>query len=197
MAPLTSSFDLSHERPALPASGPRLWRLIFGLLCLVAAASLAASHLVSPLWHGATVSEVGFVSVLLLIVGVASTVQALHSDLFRLHSASIHPNGIQLEWSHAPRLSAPLITDRRFFRWDEVVSIQWSEGRHEHDFRQLLELTLYQPLARDRNHVQLLVSEGRNPDRCMAVMALMPESATSPEWIERAHAVADTQPSCN
>jgi hypothetical protein len=195
MTPLTRSFDLSHEHPALPASGPRLWRLIFGLACALAAAVLIGSHLVNPWWQGATVSEVGFVSALLLIVGIASVVQALHSDLFRLHSASIHPNGMQLQWSHAPQLTGPLITDQRFVRWDEVFSIHWSEGQQDHDFRQLLELTLHQPLARHRNHLQLLVSEGRNLDRCIALMALLPESTARPDWIERAQHVADTRPS--
>jgi len=197
MAPLTRSFDLSHERPALPASGPRLWRLILGIACALAAAALVGSHLVSPRWHGAAVSEVGFVGALLLIVGVALTVQALHSDLFRLHAASVHPHGMQLQWSHAPQLTGPLITDQRFVRWDEVVSIQWSEGQQDHDFRQLLELTLERPLARDRDHVQLLVSEGRNLDRCMALMALLPERAARPGWIDRAQSVADTQPSAD
>jgi len=128
MAPLTRSFDLSHERPALPASGPRLWRLILGLACALAAAALVGSHLVSPRWYGATLNEVGFVSALLLIVGAALTVQALHSDLFRLHTASVHRHGMQLHWSHAPQLTGPLITDQHFVRWDEVVSLQWSEG---------------------------------------------------------------------
>ena len=194
MTPLTRSFNLSHERPALPASGPRLWRLILGVTCALVAAILIGLHLVSPWWEDATVSEVGFVSALLLMVGMALAAQALRSDLFRLHSASVHPEGLQLEWSHASELTGPLVTDQRFVRWDEVSAIHWSEGQQEHDFRQLLELTLRKPLTGGRDRVQLLVSEGRNLDRCLALMALLPEATPCPDWVERHRQPSEAAP---
>lgn len=188
MAPLTGPFDLTPERPAWPARGPRLWRLLAGLGCMLGAAALLASHLLVPWWEGATLSEVGFVSGLMVIVGSALSLQALRSDLFRVHLASLQTTGLLIQWSHAPSLTSPLHHDQRFMGWDEVASVQWSEGQQDHDLRQLLDLTFDQPLTPHRDRLQLMVSEGRNLNRCMALLALLPEATARPGWMARAQA---------
>lgn len=194
MAPLTGSFDLTPERPAWPARGPRLWRLLAGLGCMLGAAALLASHLLVPWWEDATLSEVGFVSGLMVIVGSALSQQALRSDLFRVHLASLQTTGLLIQWSHAPSLTSPLHHDQRFMGWDEVASVQWSEGQQDHDLRQLLDLALYQPLTPHRDRLQLMVSEGRNLNRCMALLALLPEATARPGWMERAQAAPPLAP---
>lgn len=188
------SFNLNPECPATPACGPRLWRLVLGIACMLAAAALLVSHLQALWWwEGATPSGVGFVCGLMMIVGVALSSQAMHSDLFRLHAACIQVDGIQLHWSHAPTLAGPLLTVQRFLRWDEVTSVEWGEGRQDHDLRQLLQLTLHQPLIRHRHHLQLTVSEGRNAERCNALMALLPASTTRPAWMPRVQHLQNTR----
>jgi hypothetical protein len=194
MAPLAGTFDLKPERPAWPARGPRLWRLMLGMGCVLGAAALLASHLLLSWWEGATLSEVGFVSGLMVIVGAALTVQALHRDLFRVHLASLQTTGLLIEWSHVPSLTSPLHHNQRFMGWDEVASVQWSEGQQDHDLRQLLDLTFDQPLTPHRDRLQLMVSEGRNLDRCMALLALLPASTTLPGWMARAQTVPPLAP---
>ena len=142
----------------------------------------------------APIAEVGFVSGLMVIVGSALTLQALHRDLFRVHLASLQTTGLLIEWSHVPSLTSPLHHDQRFMGWDEVASVQWSEGQQDHDLRQLLDLTFDQPLTPHRDRLQLMVSEGRNLDRCMALVALLPESTARPGWMARAQTVPPLAP---
>ncbi len=183
MTPATDCFDLPFDGPAPFDGHPRLWRLLLGLACLLAALLLPVTDRAWAWWNVATLGNMAVAAGVLGLTGFLLGFRALSSDLFRLHAARIDTHGVGLHWSHAPTLLGPAVSQQRFVPWAEVRSVVWREGLAEHEFRQLLDLELAQPLEGDRARVSLPVSEGRQVERCQRLLRHLPAHATLPDWI--------------
>lgn len=183
MTPAPDRFELLFDGPEPFDGHPRLWRLLLGAGCLLAAVLLPLTDQVHPWWNATTMGDIHVAAGVLGLAGFLLGFRALSSDLFRLHAAHIDGRGVQLHWSHAPTLLGPALSEERFVPWAEVRSVTWREGHQEHEFRQLVDLELAAPLEGRRNRVSLPVSEGRQPERCQSLLRHLPAQTTLPDWI--------------
>ncbi len=176
--------DLTVDAPAdLSPGRPRLQRLAWGALCLLAAAFVCNWPAATSWWDEATLGDIRLTGALLLLAGATCAIRAIGSDLSRLHRVRISAKGLRLEWSHVPRLTGMRVTAHRFVDWDEVASIAWLEGAQDYDFRQYIVLHLRESLARSLKRMKLPVSDGRDRERCEALLSRLPRGAAAPQWL--------------
>lgn len=198
---LADTFHLAVHPPARAGTHPRLWWLAVGLLFGGAAllwqagggdmwlqAALAGERL-----HTAQVLMPG----LFWVVGGLLVLRALFSPHFQLEAVDFSPVELVFHWTHVPGVLGTPRAAKSLLTWEQVKDLQWLESQPEHQFRQFLRLELAEPVAASHRIFKLLVSEERDLDRCMALLAALPTRMPRPEWLAAVHhqkRVPDTAP---
>lgn len=176
--------DLALGAPTdLSPGRPRLQRLAWSALCLLAAVLVWNWPTATSWWDDATLGDIRLTGTLLLLAAATFAIRAIGSHLSRLHGVRISAKGLHFEWSHVPRLTGLRLIARRFVGWDEVASIAWLEGAQDYDFRQYIVLHLRESLALRLMRMKLPVSDGRDRERCEALLSRLPPGVAAPQWL--------------
>ncbi len=194
-------FHLVVHAPASAGAHPRLWWLGAGLL-LCAAALLWQTGGGDAWLKTALSGERSGTAEMLLpgglwMAGGLILLRALFSHHFQLEAVDFSPSGLAFQWTHVPGLLGSPRAARSLLTWDQVKDLQWQESQPEHQFRQFLRLELAEPVAGSHRVFKLLVSEERDLDRCMALLAALPTRMPRPDWLSTVHhqrRVPDTAP---
>ena len=199
--PLPDTFHLVVHTPARAGAHPRLWWLVVGVLLCGAALLWQASG--GDAWLQAALGEQRlhtaqvFMPGLFWVAGGVLVLRALFSPHFQLEAVDFSPVELAFYWTHVPGVLGTPRTARSLLTWDQVKDLQWQESQPEHQFRQFLRLELAEPVGASHRVFKLLVSEERDLDRCMALLAALPTRMPRPEWLATVHhqkRVPDTAP---
>lgn len=175
------TFHLVVHAPARSGAHPRLWTLAAGLLACMAAYGVTLAG------HTAGQTAEPFLTGLLWAAGLLLLLRALLSHHFVLEAVDFAPTGLAFHWTHVPGLLGTPRAAQSLLTWDQVKHLEWQESAPEHQFRQFLRLELAEPVGGSHRVFKLLVSEERDLDRCMALLAALPTRMPRPAWLSSVH----------
>ena len=191
MGHLADTFHLTVDVPVYLVSRPRLWRLLFGMLCVPLGIALLWGEQVVAHWHAMHLGDAHIAGLVFLLVGAFYMAKSVLNDLLYVHRLSFGRHGMHLVWSHVPQLFGERHQKERLFQWSDLNALLWIENHQEHALAQHLQVEFKEHIGLRKSQIKVLVSDDRNLDYCAKLITFLPEDFVIPEWLDMARKKKD------
>lgn len=120
------------------------------------------------------------------VAGLLLGLRAVMAQRHRMSSVTIGDAGITFRWRPSGRLGRPGAVQTRFVAWRDMAHVEWTEEGQEHEFKQVLNVRLREPMMGQRQVFRLLICDTRSYRECHTLHAKMPAHAPRPASLREA-----------